>query len=90
MGDPGPTINGTHAHNWVPVLEQPVFSPQKLRVVCIGAGIAGLIMAHKRKQGNASEFIDLTIYEKNAGVGGTWCENRYPGLACDVPAHLCK
>lgn len=22
--------------------------------------------------------IDLTIYEKNAGVGGTWYSNRYP------------
>jgi cation diffusion facilitator CzcD-associated flavoprotein CzcO len=29
----------------------------------------------------------LTIYEKNAGVGGTWFENRYPGCACDIPAH---
>lgn len=22
--------------------------------------------------------IDLTIYEKNAGIGGTWFSNRYP------------
>ena len=22
--------------------------------------------------------LDLTIYEKNAGVGGTWFSNRYP------------
>jgi cation diffusion facilitator CzcD-associated flavoprotein CzcO len=29
----------------------------------------------------------LTIYEKNPEVGGTWYENRYPGVACDVPAH---
>lgn len=29
-------------------------------------------------------YIDLAIYEKNANVGGTWLENRYPGVACDV------
>jgi cation diffusion facilitator CzcD-associated flavoprotein CzcO len=31
--------------------------------------------------------LDLTIYEKNPEIGGTWYENRYPGIACDVPAH---
>src|SRR5271154_1966155 len=31
--------------------------------------------------------LSLTIYEKNPEVGGTWYENRYPGVACDVPAH---
>ncbi|KIW77772.1 hypothetical protein Z517_07605 [Fonsecaea pedrosoi CBS 271.37] len=31
---------------------------------------------------------ELTIYEKNKDVGGTWFENRYPGCACDIPAHL--
>ena len=24
---------------------------------------------------------------RNPGIGGTWYENRYPGCACDVPAH---
>ncbi|OOQ89761.1 putative flavin-binding monooxygenase [Penicillium brasilianum] len=32
--------------------------------------------------------MDLSIYEKNSDVGGTWLENRYPGVACDVPAHI--
>lgn len=32
--------------------------------------------------------VDLTIYEKNTGLGGTWFENRYPGLACDIPSHV--
>jgi cation diffusion facilitator CzcD-associated flavoprotein CzcO len=30
----------------------------------------------------------LTIYEKNPALGGTWFENRYPGLACDIPSHV--
>jgi cation diffusion facilitator CzcD-associated flavoprotein CzcO len=32
--------------------------------------------------------LSLTIYEKNPEIGGTWYENRYPGVACDVPAHV--
>ena len=27
------------------------------------------------------------MLDRNAGVGGTWHENKYPGCACDVPAH---
>lgn len=66
------------------LLEQPLFSPRPLRVVCIGAGFAGLILAHRIKNDAAASFIDFQIYEKNAGIGGTWFENRYPGAACDV------
>ncbi|CAG9948058.1 unnamed protein product [Clonostachys rosea f. rosea IK726] len=31
---------------------------------------------------------ELVCYEKNDEVGGTWLQNRYPGCACDVPAHI--
>ena len=31
---------------------------------------------------------DFTIYEKADEVGGTWRENRYPGLSCDVPSRF--
>ena len=27
------------------------------------------------------------IYEKADRIGGTWRENTYPGLTCDVPSH---
>ncbi|KIL94145.1 hypothetical protein FAVG1_02707 [Fusarium avenaceum] len=56
-----------------------------LKVIYIGAGISGIC--------GAIEFLkqvpelDLVIYEKNPELGGTWFENRYPGCACDVPAH---
>ena len=30
----------------------------------------------------------FTILEKSDEIGGTWHENNYPGVACDVPAHL--
>ncbi|KAM4056867.1 cyclohexanone monooxygenase [Hirsutella rhossiliensis] len=29
----------------------------------------------------------LAFARENAGVGGTWWENRYAGCACDVPSH---
>ncbi|PLB49298.1 putative flavin-binding monooxygenase [Aspergillus steynii IBT 23096] len=31
--------------------------------------------------------LELIVYEKNDDIGGTWLENRYPGCACDIPAH---
>ena len=37
---------------------------------------------------NEAGFTDYTVYEKADQLGGTWRENTYPGLACDVPSHL--
>ncbi len=56
-----------------------------LRVVIIGAGMAGILSAIKLREAG---YGDLTLYEKAERLGGTWRENTYPGLACDVPAHL--
>ncbi|KAL1863245.1 hypothetical protein Plec18170_000077 [Paecilomyces lecythidis] len=82
-------VDETKPSKWVPVLNQPVYTPRKIRVVCVGAGFSGLIIAHKYKyELQMDDYIDLTIYEKNEDVGGTWFENRYPGIACDVPAHI--
>ncbi|MGB0907124.1 MAG: flavin-containing monooxygenase [Maricaulaceae bacterium] len=54
-------------------------------VVVIGAGMSGILVAIKlREQG----ITDVTILEKAGNVGGTWRENTYPGVACDVPAHF--
>jgi hypothetical protein len=73
--------------HWVPILEQPILTRRKLRVVCVGAGYSGLTLAHKiQHELKLEDDIDLTIYEKNADVGGTWYENTYPGAACDIPS----
>ncbi|CAK3851030.1 sterigmatocystin biosynthesis monooxygenase stcW [Lecanosticta acicola] len=58
---------------------------RKLRVLTIGAGVSGILMAYQiQKQcGN----VEHVVYEKNEDIGGTWLENRYPGCACDVPSH---
>ena len=31
---------------------------------------------------------ELTLFEKNPHFGGTWYENTYPGIACDIPSPL--
>jgi cation diffusion facilitator CzcD-associated flavoprotein CzcO len=54
-------------------------------VVVIGAGFAGLGLAILlRRQGRA----DFVVLEKSSRLGGVWRDNVYPGVACDVPAHL--
>ncbi len=54
-----------------------------LRYAIVGAGMAGVLAAIKLKERGE----DFTVFEKAAKIGGTWRENRYPGLSCDVPAH---
>jgi cation diffusion facilitator CzcD-associated flavoprotein CzcO len=67
------------------VSEYPLYEKRQVRVVCVGAGAAGLQLAYKAER--ALEKVDLQIYEKNNDVGGTWLENRYPGCTCDIPSH---
>jgi cation diffusion facilitator CzcD-associated flavoprotein CzcO len=51
------------------------------RIVIIGAGMSGLLMGIRLKQAGYSNFC---IYEKASRIGGTWRENTYPNIACDV------
>ncbi|HZN14292.1 MAG TPA: FAD-dependent oxidoreductase [Acidimicrobiales bacterium] len=52
-------------------------------VVIIGAGMSGLLVAHRLEQAGVS----FEILEKNDDVGGTWLENKYPGCRVDNPNH---
>jgi cyclohexanone monooxygenase len=56
-----------------------------LRVAVIGAGASGIVTAIKLRELGIS---DIAIFEKATDLGGTWRDNTYPGLACDVPSHL--
>lgn len=53
-----------------------------LRVIVMGAGISGILSIIRLTQRIPN--LDLCVYEKNADVGGTWYENRYPGCACGM------
>ena len=53
------------------------------RVVIIGAGMSGLLAAHRLQQAG----VPFMILEKNDDVGGTWLENTYPGCRVDNPNH---
>jgi cation diffusion facilitator CzcD-associated flavoprotein CzcO len=56
---------------------------RNLRFAVVGAGMAGILAAIRLNQRGEA----VTVYEKSDRLGGTWRENRYPGLTCDVPAH---
>jgi cation diffusion facilitator CzcD-associated flavoprotein CzcO len=55
-----------------------------LRFVVIGSGMAGILAGVRLREAG---YDKVTILEKASAIGGTWRENRYVGLYCDVPAH---
>ena len=55
------------------------------RVVVIGAGFGGIGMAIALKQAGIKDFV---VLDRADDIGGTWRDNSYPGLCCDVPSHL--
>ncbi|HXK24624.1 MAG TPA: NAD(P)/FAD-dependent oxidoreductase [Myxococcota bacterium] len=55
------------------------------RFAVIGAGMSGVLSAIKLREAG---YEDFTVYEKADRLGGTWRENTYPGISCDVPSHL--
>lgn len=59
--------------------------PRTVRVAIIGAGFGGLGVAMRLR---AAGFHDITVFEREPDVGGTWLVNTYPGAACDAPSHL--
>ncbi len=53
-------------------------------VAIVGAGFSGLGMGVRLKQ----DGVRFLILDGSDRVGGTWRDNTYPGVACDVPSHL--
>ncbi|MSZ75943.1 MAG: NAD(P)-binding protein, partial [Actinobacteria bacterium] len=58
--------------------------PEDFSVVIIGCGMSGLLAAIRLGQAG----IPYVVVEKNAGPGGTWFENTYPGARVDVGNHF--
>ncbi|TVY39870.1 putative sterigmatocystin biosynthesis monooxygenase [Lachnellula occidentalis] len=67
------------------VSETPLGTTRHVRIVTIGAGASGINMIRTLRE-HLTDYENV-VYEKNPSIGGTWYENRYPGCACDIPAH---
>ena len=57
---------------------------KEFRVLVLGAGMAGILAGIRLREAGIENF---TIYESADRIGGTWRDNTYPGLTCDVPSH---
>lgn len=64
----------------IPMSNDFAYAPRKLRVVTIGAGFSGLMIAHKfqHRFPEMQEYVDHVIYEGHTELGGTWLVNTYP------------
>ncbi|CAG9981778.1 unnamed protein product [Clonostachys byssicola] len=84
---PTPSIDGQQ------IGERPIDSCRPIKVVCIGAGISGIVTAIRFPQ--HIKNLTLTVYEKNKGPGGTWFENKSVNIVfidsfirpSDIPSH---
>jgi cation diffusion facilitator CzcD-associated flavoprotein CzcO len=77
------TTNVTDGDNTRP---SATFWEPPVKVIIVGAGIGGLaaavLLSHKVNN------LSYTVYDRNDRVGGTWAENTYPGVRCDIPSHV--
>jgi cation diffusion facilitator CzcD-associated flavoprotein CzcO len=58
---------------------------REVDVAIVGAGFGGLAMASALRRAGRESFA---VLDRGSSVGGTWRDNTYPGVACDVPSHL--
>lgn len=58
--------------------------PSGFKVLIVGAGLTGLVAGIKLSEAG----YDYVTIEKNTEIGGTWWENRYPGVGVDTPSHF--
>lgn len=82
----------TRAHsNDMTLKDVSAWTPdRRLDIITVGAGFSGLIFAHKLQHQfpEMQGMVNHKIFEARDDIGGTWLVNRYPGVQCDVPAHI--
>lgn len=61
-------------HNTLTFHDSPIENFRPLKVIVIGAGYSGIYCGIRIPE--RLRNVELLIYEKNQGVGGTWWENR--------------
>jgi hypothetical protein len=73
------TTNGstapTNIEGLPPLWEHCVDDYRPIKIIVIGAGLSGILAGIRFTQRIPN--LELTIYEKNEDVGGTWWENRW-------------
>jgi hypothetical protein len=70
-------ISGYVKRITIPLNKTYAFTLRKrLRVVAIGAGYSGVILAQKLMD----QIVEHIIYKARDSVGGTWAANTYPGI----------
>jgi cation diffusion facilitator CzcD-associated flavoprotein CzcO len=58
---------------------------REFNTVVVGTGFSGLGMAIQLRRDGREDFV---VLEKADDVGGTWRDNTYPGIACDIQSHM--
>ena len=66
----------------MPQTKYTVNDGRDVDAIVVGAGFAGMYMLYKLRQLG----FTARVFERGAGVGGTWYWNRYPGARCDAPS----
>lgn len=89
-GSEVPLSNGHASKYETPFNPLPAYAARRMRVITIGAGFSGLMLAHKFQHyyPEMQKYVTHTIFEQNDQIGGTWLANTYPGVQCDVPSHI--
>ncbi|GJC87779.1 FAD-binding monooxygenase ausC [Colletotrichum liriopes] len=67
--------------------DQPLKDGSDVQVLIVGAGIHGVMMAHRMVTQAGVKSDDLVLVDRAGGFGGTWYWNRYPGVMCDVEGY---
>ncbi|CAK7206931.1 hypothetical protein SEUCBS139899_009738 [Sporothrix eucalyptigena] len=70
--------------NGYQIHEQVMGTKRQMKIVILGAGASGINFLKLAQ--DQLEDVELVCLEKNPEVGGTWYENTYPGVACDIPS----
>lgn len=52
----------------------------------VGGGVSGIASACRFQMDLG--LTNFLIFEKSEALGGTWYNNRYPGVGCDIPTRL--
>jgi cation diffusion facilitator CzcD-associated flavoprotein CzcO len=68
-----------------PATRTSVNTGTDMDVAVVGAGLAGVGLGARLRRAGRTGFA---ILERADDVGGTWRDNVYPGVACDIPSAL--